>query len=225
MTDIFSFQRVFEYFPPILSRLPVTLLITATATVIGLLLGILLAVVRLYRIPVLNQISIVFISFMRGTPIIVQMFVVYYGLPSLLLAAGIDINNWDKMVFVITTYGLNLAAFLAEIFRASIAGVPAGQAEAAYSVGLTRYQAFRRIVAPQAVRSALPSVGVNMVGLLQDTSVAFPLGIIDVMGKVRAIGANTYHFLEGYFVAAILFVVLSYLLEKGFVLLEKKYAY
>ncbi len=225
MTDLFSLQRVLEYFPKVLSRLPVTLLITVLATAVGILLGIALAFVRLHKVPVLNQITLVFVSFMRGTPIIVQLFVVFYGLPTLLLLVGIDINRCDKMIYVIVTYGLNASAFMAEIFRASISSVPAGQSEAAYTVGLTKWQTFRRIVAPQAVRIALPSLGVSLVGLLQDTSVAFPLGIIDIMGKVRAIGANTYHFLEGYVAAAVIFVVFSILIEKSFSLLTKRFAY
>jgi L-cystine transport system permease protein len=216
---------VIDYFPKIFSRLPVTLLITGLATVVGVALGLALAFIRLYRTPVLNQISAVFISFMRGTPIIVQMFVVYYGLPALLLLVHVDINRWDKLYFVIITYGLNASAFMGEIFRASVASVPAGQSEAAYSVGLTKLQTFRRIVAPQAVRTALPSFGASLVGLLQDTSVAFPLGIIDVMGKVQTLGAVTYHYLEGYVCAAIIFVALSLVIEKSFSLLEKRFSF
>jgi L-cystine transport system permease protein len=114
---------------------------------------------------------------------------------------------------------------MAEIFRAAITSVPAGQSEAAYSIGLTRFQTFRRVVAPQAVKIALPSFGTSLVGLLQDTSVAFPLGIIDVMGKVQTVGAVSYHYLEGYVCAAFIFVAISFLLEKGFAVLEKRFTY
>lgn len=225
MTDLFSLQRVIEYFPRILAGLPLTLLITGLATALGTALGVALAFARLYRVPALNQLATVFISFMRGTPIIVQMFVVYYGLPALLLGVGVDVNRWDKIYFIIITYGLNAAAFMGEIFRAAISSVPAGQSEAAYSVGLTRFQAFRRIVIPQAVKIALPSFGANLVGLLQDTSIAFSLGIVDVMGKVRTIGAVTFHYLEGYVCAAILFVALSVLIEKSFAMLGKRFSF
>lgn len=225
MTDLFSLQRVIDYFPKILSRLPVTLLITVLATAIGMLLGIVLAFIRLYKVPGLNQLSAVFISFIRGTPVIVQMFVVYYGLPTLLLAVGVDINRWDKLYFVIITYGLNASAFMAEIFRASITSVSAGQSEAAYSVGLTRLQGFCRIVAPQAVKIALPSFGTSLVGLLQDTSIAFSLGIIDVMGKVNSISANTYHSLEGYVCAATIFVAFSLLIERSFTVLGRRFSF
>ncbi len=213
---------IFRYFPLILSRLHITVLIVVVALLMGLVLGILLAAVRMYRIPVLSQLSVFLVSFNRGTPILVQLFIVYYGLPLLLLPLGLDINRWDKLSFVMITYGLNAAAFLSEIIRASILSVPGGQTEAAYSVGLTRSQTFSRIVAPQAVAIALPSFGVNAVRLLQDTSLAFSLGILDVIGKVRSIGSSTYHTMEGYIGAAIIFIALSILLEKVFSGMEKR---
>ena len=222
MENYFNISLVFKYLPQLLSRLHITLLIVLSATVIGLFLGVILALFRLYRIPVLNQIAIVYISFMRGTPILVQMFIVYYGLPMLLMKIGININRWDKLYFVIITYGLNAAAFNAEMIRAAIISIPEGQAEAAYSIGMTKLQAFSRIIAPQSVIIILPTLGITLIGLLQDTSLAFTLGILDVMGKVNAIAANTYRSLEGYVSAAIIFFVLSILLEQIFSIVEKK---
>ncbi|MBN7772231.1 amino acid ABC transporter permease [Clostridium aminobutyricum] len=222
MGDYFDFKLIFDYLPELLSRLHITLILLITATIIGMSLGAVIALLRLYKIPVLNQISVVFISFMRGTPILVQMFIVYYGLPRVLLLIGLDINRWDKFIFVILTYGFNMAAFVAEIIRGAIISVPIGQTEAAYSAGLTRLQAFRRIVAPQALLSALPSLSVNVVYLLQDTSIAFSLGIIDVMGQAKVIGARTYHTLESYTGAAVIFLVLCIILEKGCSKMEKK---
>lgn len=221
MHKLFDVNAVFDYFPRILSHLNVTLLIVITSIIIGSIIGVILAQFRLNKVPVLNQISIVYISFVRGTPIIVQMFIVFYGLPMLLNLVGIDINRWDKIYFVIVTYGLNAGAFLAEIFRSAIASVPVGQAEAAYSIGLNNAQTFTRVVAPQAVITAIPSLGTMLVGLLQDTSIAFQLGVIDVMGEVQAIGADTKRSMEGYVDAAIIFLVLAIALEKLFGRLEK----
>ncbi|AGF55178.1 amino acid ABC transporter permease [Clostridium saccharoperbutylacetonicum] len=222
MGNYFNINLIFQYLPQLLSRLHITLLIVLSATAIGLIFGIILALFRVYNVPVLNQISIIYISFMRGTPILVQMFIVYYGLPMLLMKIGININRWDKLYFVIITYGLNAAAFKAEMIRAAIVNIPIGQVEAAYSVGMTKLQAFARIVAPQSVIIILPTLGITLVGLLQDTSLAFTLGIIDVMGKVNAIAANTYRSLEGYVSAAIIFFILSILLEQLFSGIEKK---
>lgn len=222
MGTLYDIKLVFEYFPELLSRLHITLLLVIAATAIGIFLGTVIALLRLYKIPALNQIAVVYISFMRGTPILVQMFIVYYGLPKVLMIMGVNINRWDTFVFIILTYGLNMAAFMAEIIRASILSVPIGQAEAAYSVGMTKIQTFLHIVAPQALLTALPSFGTNMVGILQDSSIAFVLGIIDVMGKAKVIGARTYHTLEGYTGAAIIFLVLCIFLEKSCSVIEKR---
>lgn len=222
MGQLFDIRLVFEYFPKLLSCLHVTLSIVLAATLLGVVGGVVLALFRLYKIPVMNQLSLVYISFMRGTPIIVQMFIIFYGLPGVLKTIGIDINHWDKLIFIILTYGLNMAAFMAEIIRAAIVGVPVGQSEAAYSVGMTKLQAFFRIVAPQAMLTALPSLGMNMVGLMQNSSIAFSLGIIDVVGKAKVIGANTYHTLEGYVGAALIFLTLCILLEHGCSRIEKR---
>lgn len=223
MGEYFKIDLVFEHLPQLLTRLHITLIIVLSATVLGLLLGMVLALLRLYKVPILNQISTVYISFMRGTPILVQMFIVYYGLPMLLMKIGININRWDKLYFVIITYGLNAAAFKAEIIRAAVSSVPVGQTEAAYSVGLAKLQTFSRIIMPQAVIIILPNLSTTLVGILQDTSLAFTLGIIDVMGKVNAIAANTYRSLEGYVAAAIIFVTLSIALEKGFSVIQQNF--
>lgn len=222
MGSFFNLRLVFEYLPKLLSRLHITLMIVILATIIGIFLGAILALFRLYKIPIFNQLAIIYISFIRGTPILVQMFIVYYGIPLLLMNVGININRWDKFYFVVLTYGLNAAAFKAEIIRAAITSVPIGQTEAAYSVGMTRLQAFYRIVAPQAVLIALPTMGTSIVGLLQETSLAFTLGIIDVMGKVNAIAGNSYRSIEGYVGAAIIFLGLATLLEKAFSIVERK---
>ncbi|EKQ58130.1 MULTISPECIES: amino acid ABC transporter permease [unclassified Clostridium] len=222
MESYFNIELVFKDLPQLLSRLHITLLIVLSATVIGVFLGVILALFRLYKIPVLNQIAIVYTSFMRGTPILVQMFIVFYGLPMLLMLVGININRWDKLYFVIVTYGLNAASFNAEIIRAAITSIPEGQVEAAYSVGMTKLQTFSRIIAPQSVIIILPTLGISLIGLFQDTSLAFTLGIIDVMGKVNTIAASTYRSLEGYVSAALIFLILSILLEQLFSLIEKK---
>lgn len=224
LSSIFQFSRMIEYFPAILSRFHVTLLIVAVSIAGGMLLGFLLASARLFRLPVLRQLSAVYISFIRGTPILVQLFVVYYGLPQLLLLIGIDINRWDKLFFVLVTYLLNDAAFLAEIIRSSIQSVPNGQLEAAYSVGLTAPKAYLRIIIPQAFRNAAPAFGVRIIGSFQSTSLAFTLGIIDMMGQVKAIGTRTNRVLEGYVDVALIFILVSFLLEQLFSRINKRIA-
>jgi L-cystine transport system permease protein len=211
---MFDPSLILEYFPKILSRLHITLAIVLLATVAGIILGTALAVVRLGKVPVVNQLAALFVSFQRGTPILVQLFVVYYGLPILLKSfLHVDINHWDKLVFVIVTYGLSAAAFFSETIRSAITSIPKSQREAAYSVGMTGRETFFRIIAPQAVKIAIPGLGVGIISLLQDTSLAFSLGVVDVMGKVKSLGNATYHNLEGYIGAAIIFIALNYILQ------------
>lgn len=225
--DFFSFQRVIEYFPKVLSRLPVTLNIVLVSISIALVLGTIVAVVRIKKIPVLCQLAAIYVSFVRGTPILVQLFLVYYGIPFLIVwLVGSNITSeWNKLIFVYIAYALNEAGFLSEHIRAAILSVPAGQTEAGYSVGLSGSQTFFRIVFPQAFRVLLPGFSAMLVGLLPATSLAYMLGVSDMMGKVKAIGTVTFHTLEGYFCAAVIFVVASFVLEQVFARLIKQFDY
>jgi L-cystine transport system permease protein len=225
MTSFFSWNLVVEYFPNILSALPVTLMIVGIATIVGLFFGGVIAFLRIENIPVLSQIGAIFVSFIRGTPILVQLYVVYYGVPMLLQLIQIDVSSWNKIIFIYITYGLNTAAFQSETIRAAILSVPATQKEASIACGLTKYQMYTRVIFPQVVRVALPAFGTTTIALLQDTSLAFTIGVIDVVGKARAIGAVTFHTLEGYVGAAIIFIVLSMVLERIFALLERNMSF
>ena len=151
--------RVLEDLPIVAPGILNTMFIVILASALGIAVGLLLAVARVNRVPVLNQLAVVYGSFMRGTPVIVQLFIVYYGLPMLFKQFfNINLARMAKINFVIVAYGLNTSAVYSEIFRGALSGVPIGQLEAAFSVGLSRWQAFRRIIAPQAFLSALPGI-------------------------------------------------------------------
>ena len=128
------------------------------------------------KVPFLSQLAAVFVSFIRGTPILVQLYVVYYGVPALLQMIQIDVSSWNKIIFIYITYGLNTAAFQSETFRAAILSVPVTQKEASIACGLTKTQMYRQVILPQVVRVALPAFGTTTIALLQDTSLALPLG-------------------------------------------------
>ncbi len=227
-TDFFSLDRVVAYFPQILSKLPVTLNIVLWSLALGLLLALVIAAIRIFKVPVLNQLSSVFISFTRGTPQIVQVFLVFYGLPALLSPLfsplGVNLNHVDATVFVIITFALAASASLAVMFVGAYQAVDKGQVEAALSIGMMPSQLFRRVIVPQALVIAIPEFGNNTVALLKGTSVAFTVGVIDMLGIVSSIGARTYHFLEGYVGAAIIYLVLCLLLGRIFALLERRFA-
>jgi L-cystine transport system permease protein len=153
------------------------------------------------------------------------MFIVYYALPMLLGLIGIDITRWEKIFFIYVTYALSSSAFFSEIIRSAVQSVPKSQTDAAASIGLTRPQTYLRVILPQSVVIAIPSVGTSIIGLLQSTSLAFSLGILDVVGRIRALGTITARVLEGYIVAAVIFVILSIMLERLFGFIERKTRY
>jgi L-cystine transport system permease protein len=131
MDMFFSWKRVWEYFPKVAAKFPVTINIVLVSFALALLLGVLIALIRIKRVPVLEQLTVIYISFIRGTPILVQLFIVYYGMPVLLNNVfHIDISHWNKMIYVYVAYGLNQSAFLAEIIRAAVHSVDIIQTEA-----------------------------------------------------------------------------------------------
>lgn len=222
MTIFFQWERLETAFHQILPCLTVTVQIVLWATVIGGVLGILLSQILIRRIPVLCQIARIFISFIRDTPLLVQMMLCYYGFPVILDLIGIDASRWDRLFFAFLAYGLNQAGFLAEMFRGATEAIPIEQTEAAISVGLTRFQTFRRIIFPQMLRIVLPAFGNDFVGLFQGTSMVYLLGVMDVMGRARTVGTSSGHFLEPYLAALVLYVVISIILTFLFWLLDRK---
>ncbi|CUR62635.1 amino acid ABC transporter permease [Leuconostoc gelidum subsp. gasicomitatum] len=225
MNSFFQPHLIWQYFPDVLSALPVTLLLTLVSTIIGVIVGAGIAYVKMENMPFLKQIAAVFTSFIRGTPILIQMFLVYYGLPFFLGYVGIDADDVNALVYLFITYGLNMAAFLSEIIRAALESVPATQREAALTSGYTKRQMYFKIIFPQAVIIAMPSFATMVISLLQDTSLAFTIGVIDVVGKAKALGTATFHTVEAYISAMIIFVILSFILERLFRWIEKRSNY
>ena len=223
MSNIFDFSLFINSFPQLISRLHITLLIVVISIFFGFIIGAFLALVRIYKIPILSQLAVGYISLIRGIPILVLMFIVYIGLPILVAQFGVNINRWDTLIFVLISYSLDVSAFLSEIIRASITGVEKGQTEAAYSVGMNRLQTFTHIVGPQAIKIAIPSFGNTIVSLLKDTSLAYTLGVIDVVGMIKTIATRTNRSLEAYAASAIIFFILSFALERGFKAIEQSF--
>lgn len=214
MSDYFSLSRVWAVFPKVLSALPTSLLIVGIAMIVGSILAIVLAFIRIYKIRIANSFVKMYISFMRGTPEIIQLFLVYYGLPLFTRdVLGVSLDDEAPLIFVLITFSLNQAAYLAELFRGALEAVDVGQYEAAYASGLTRVQTLRRVVIPQAVNIALPGFGVNLIYMFQSTSLAASIGVMDLVGKAQAIGSITYHSIEPLFCTLIIFVVVSLLIE------------
>ncbi|MFJ5762441.1 amino acid ABC transporter permease [Neobacillus sp. NPDC093182] len=222
MGKAFDIMLIFEFIPTLIHYLGVTLQILVTSIILGLVLGIAAAIPRMFKIPLLNQLVIIYVSFIRGTPILIQLFLVFYGLPAvLMLTFNIDITRMDAIYFVIITYAISNGAGFSEIFRAAIRAVDYGQTEAAYSVGMTSSQNFFRIVLPQAVRIAFPNMANSVIGSLKDTSLAFTIGVMDMMGRGDTLIAATAHALEVYLALSIIYYITVVLFEIIFSTLEK----
>lgn len=227
MDDLFQWSRFVENFKIIFPFITVTLKIVLYATIFGLILALLLALVRLKKIPVLYQIVNVYISFMRGTPMLLQLMLIYYGLP-ILLEPVVHMNItriWDSEIFAYITFALNQGAFLSSILYSAIKAVNVGQFEAGYSVGLTWWQTFRRIVIPQAVRIALPPFCMDLVGVFHNASLVFAIGVVDTMGRAKAIGAYSGHVFEAYLAVAVIFIACSLIVRGISAVLDKKLDY
>lgn len=221
MVDYFSWERMGSAAIQILPCLWVTVKVVFIADLAGIILGLFISEVRMKRAPVLYQIATVFISFMRGTPLIVQLMLSYYFIPRLLGIFGINAVRWPKLVFAYIAYGLNQTAFVGEMFRSSIEAIPPGQIEAAISLGFKGLQTYRHVIIPQMIRIVLPAFGNDFVGLFQGTSLVYLLGIMDVMGRAKAVGTFSGHYLEPYLIALIIYVIISLVLNFGFSRLEK----
>ena len=184
-----------------------TVLFAAVSMVLGLILGFSVAVVRLTKVPVVSQIAAVYVSAFRGTPLLVQIFVLYYGLPSV----GIEFTPVTAGILALT---LNVAAYLSESMRGAIRGIDKGQWEAGLSVGLTWGQTLWNIITPQALRLAVPSLSNSLISLIKDTSLISVITVTELMLATKEVIAETFQPLPLYLAAAGIYWLLSALFER-----------
>jgi len=222
MASFFDPVAAVALFPTVSRGLGTTLLMVAPAIAAGSMLGLAIAVVRVRRTPVAHRLAKAYVSLFRGTPLLVQLFLAYFAAPGVLYTVGIDVRRADPIWFAIATLGLNQAAFLSEVFRSAIAAVGEGQIEAGRSLGLKEWQVGWLVILPQAALLALPGWGNGLVILFQETSLAFTIGVIEIMGAAHAAGVRSYQSLEAYAAAALLFIAISLALEAGFSLLARR---
>ena len=212
----------------LLPKLPITLLMTVVSAIIGLGLGFLIAVVKIRNTPVLTQICSVFVSFMRGTPQLVQLFLSFYGFPILVewlsqqMGVTANVNAIPALVYVFIAFGLNEAAYTSETFRAALLSVNKNEIEAARSIGLTNVQTMMRIILPSALIVALPNLVNSFISLLKATSLAFTVTIIDIMGQTRIIAGANLRFFEAYIAVALVYWVMCLLIEQVAKRIERK---
>jgi L-cystine transport system permease protein len=178
-----------------------TIPLTLISFVLGLVLALLIALMRLSPVRLISAPARFYVSVIRGTPLLLQLFIIYYGLPSI----GATIDPFPSACIAFT---LNVGGYASEVVRAAILSVPRGQWEAAYTVGMGYPTALRRIVLPQASRVALPPLSNTLISLVKDTSLASTIQVTELMRKAQELAAPTYEFFTLYMVAALYYWVI-----------------
>lgn len=204
--------------PVLLGYVPLTLAMAAAAMTLALLLASLLAVERILKVPGFDPVVKLFISFFRGTPLLVQLFLFYYGLPQVFAF----LTAIDGVTAAVMGLTLHFSAYMAESIRAAILGVDRSQWEASEAVGMTRGQMMRRIILPQAARVAAPTLVNYFIDMIKGTSLAFTLGVTEMMGATQKEAAGSFLYFEAFLVVAVLYWVIVEALAAGQRLLETR---
>lgn len=207
----------------ILPALPMTFLIAFVPLLLGLLIGIVVALVRLSDWKISKVILNVYVSFYRGTPVILHIFLIYFGMP--LIAEewfDISLNGWPIVIFVIIALTLNAGAFLSEIIRSGIMSVTNHQIDAALSLGMTTFQMYRRIILPQAFVAAIPNLTNILIAFLHSSSIAFLVSVKEITGAANIIASSNLKYLESFIAVGIVYWVVTILIEVLANQLEKK---
>ena len=192
-----------DSFPKILlPGLTVTIPLTAIAFTFAMVIAVAAAMVQFARVPVLTQLCRLYIWVFRGTPLLVQLFVVFYGMPK----AGITIDAFPAAVIV---FSLNEGAYCAETVRAALESVPAGQLEAGYCAGMSYLQTMRRIILPQAMRTAFPSLSNSLIAMVKDTSLASNITVVEMFRATEQINATVYEPLVLYIEVGLVYLLFS----------------
>lgn len=196
-----TLERWAEWFPILMQGLGVSLLLTVCVAAIGFTFGLVLAVLSLTPWRLLNFITIAFIELFRGIPLLVVMYFVYFGFPSI----GFVLSAFAT---VVTAHSLNLGAYSSEVFRAGLLHVGQGQREAAVSVGLTRWHAFLRIILPQALKAVPGPLMSLLIMVFQSTSLAFAIGVAEMTSRAYSIGSRTFEYMPVLVLAGLIYAVI-----------------
>lgn len=212
-----DFSFLSKYYMFFLNGARNTVLLAAFTVILGVIFGTFLALMRLSKNPLLKAFSASYIEFIRGTPLMVQIFIVFYGLPQI----GIQFpdvpalgQDFPRFMAGIIALSINSAAYVAEIIRAGIQAVDKGQMEAARSLGMPHSLAMLYIILPQAVRNILPALGNEFVVVIKESSIVSVIGIAELMYNADTVRGNTYRTFEPLLIAAAMYFVMTFTLSK-----------
>lgn len=214
----FDWSYFVKTLPYVASKLNITLSLTVISACFSLLIGVVFALISYYKVKGLSQLLKVWISFVRGTPVATQLFFFYYGMANI----SSIILNMSPVVAVAVIMSLNMGAFVSESIRGALLSVDEGQREAAMSLGMSGLQMTTRIVIPQAIRVALPPLFNDLINLFKMSSLAFLVGVRDVMGAAKIEGANTFKFFECYACVMLVYWIITLVMTSVQKRLEKR---
>ena len=216
-----SLGYILDALPALFKGALVTLQLTAVSVAFGSIGGIALGIARLSKLWPLRLLARAYIDFFRGTPLLVQLFMIYFGGPALLQSFGIEFsfNQWGAAVLGLA---LNSAAYLAEIVRAGIQSIEVGQKEASESLGVSSGQTMRYVVFPQALRRMVPPLGNEFITLLKDTSLVAVIGYQELFRQGQLVVARNFRSFEIFFAVALVYLALNIIASQAFSLLERK---
>lgn len=213
----FNFDLVVNSFPLLLVGAGVTIKITALSVALGVVIGLFVGIARISRIKILRVLAAIYVDFFRGTPLLVQIFLVYFALPV------ITDQRVDPFVAAIGSCGINSGAYVAEIFRAGIQSIDKGQMEAGRSLGMTWVQTMRYIIVPQAFKRVIPPLGNEFIALLKDSSLVSVIGFEELTRRGQLIIAKTYGSLEIWISVAVIYLAMTLTISRFVAYLERRY--
>ena len=214
---LFDINNFTGLFPLVLSSLGLTSEIAILSLIGTLILSLFIAIIRYYKIPVLTQFFDVFITVFRATPLVVELFMIFFALPCIFPA----LKDMTPFQAVVLSLIFNTSAFMAESFRAALESVDRGQVEACYSLGMTKRQAMMRVMLPQAFVVAVPSIGNHFIGIIKGTALGFTVGLADVMGTAKMEAALSLRFFEAYLCVTVIYLVIVLAVEFVLRLIER----
>ena len=213
-----------------LKGIPVTLIIMVVAILLSFIPALLLALGQIYKVRGVRTFSVVYLAFIRATPPILLILFFYSLFPSLLnqifksLGSQVDVFKFNPLYYAFIIYSLMTTGSLSEILRSAILTVDKGQLEAAQAIGLTNFQAYQRIVFPQALRSALPNLANLVINLVKGTSLVFVMTVKDITALAKIEASHSYQYSESYLVIFVIYLIICGLIQWMFRGLEKRYA-
>ena len=202
--------------PLLITGAGITIQITAISVGLGLIIGMFVGIARISNVKLLRWLAAIYIDFLRGTPLLVQIFLIYFALPVILE------QRVDPFIAAITACGINSGAYIAEIFRAGIQAIDEGQMEAGRSLGMTWVQTMRYIIVPQAFKNIVPPLGNELIALLKDSSLVSVIGFEELTRRGQLIIARTYGSLEIWISVALIYLVMTLTISRLVAYLEKR---